>query len=152
MLHVAKVFLNWLMHMIFDGHGKTDMDVLLHPLFRYHLYVGNACPWCHRVLLALAILGLDRYITFTWLLDDAERASRGGWIFDPSTGTDPVFGAKDLKCAAFVPYSPECGSRIVCCPSGFACVAVWLSVNGCLGWEALWLWRLRGAVLLQAGL
>ena len=64
---------------------------------RYHLYVGNACPWCHRVLLALALLGLDRYITFTWLLDDAERASRGGWVFDAATGVDPVFSAKDLR-------------------------------------------------------
>ena len=67
---------------------------------RYHLYVGNACPWCHRVLLALAILGLNPFITFTWLLDDAERASRGGWVFDAATGVDPVFGAADLRYAA----------------------------------------------------
>lgn len=81
---------------------SNDLHMAISVLLprRYHLYVGNACPWCHRVLLALAILGLDRYITFTWLLDDAERASRGGWIFDPSTGSDPVFGAKDLRCVA----------------------------------------------------
>lgn len=24
---------------------------------RYHVYVGNACPWCHRVLLVLALTG-----------------------------------------------------------------------------------------------
>eukprot|EP00892_Ulva_mutabilis_P010512 jgi/Ulvmu1/7833/UM004_0062.1 len=64
---------------------------------RYHLYVGNACPWCHRVLIAIAVLGLQEYISFTWLLDDAERASRGGWVFDGSTGLDPVFGAQDLR-------------------------------------------------------
>lgn len=66
---------------------------------RYHLYVGNACPWCHRVLLALALLGLDGVVSHSWLTDDAERASRGGWIFDAaSTGRDPVFGAADLRC------------------------------------------------------
>jgi hypothetical protein len=25
---------------------------------RYHVYVGNACPWCHRVLLVLALTGV----------------------------------------------------------------------------------------------
>lgn len=29
---------------------------------RYHLYVGNACPWCHRVLLALVVSGLEGHI------------------------------------------------------------------------------------------
>jgi putative glutathione S-transferase len=29
---------------------------------RYHLYVGNACPWCHRVLLALVVCGLEEYV------------------------------------------------------------------------------------------
>ena len=32
------------------------------------------------------------------LLDDPERASRGGWAFDASQGfADPVFQAKDLR-------------------------------------------------------
>ena len=32
------------------------------------------------------------------LLDDPERASRGGWAFDPDQGfKDPVFGAQDLR-------------------------------------------------------
>lgn len=63
------------------------------------MYVGNACPWCHRVLLAVAILNLSSHVSFTWLLDDAERASRGGWVFSQRTGLDPVFGARDLRCA-----------------------------------------------------
>lgn len=29
------------------------------PACRYHLFVGNPCPWCHRVLLALAVCGLE---------------------------------------------------------------------------------------------
>ncbi|GAB4820715.1 hypothetical protein N2152v2_007761 [Parachlorella kessleri] len=61
---------------------------------RYHMFVGNPCPWCHRVLLALAVTGLDRHIGFTWLVADPERASRGGWVFDDR---DPIFGCRDLR-------------------------------------------------------
>ncbi|KAF6254341.1 putative glutathione S-transferase [Scenedesmus sp. NREL 46B-D3] len=32
---------------------------------RYHLYVGNACPWCRHVLLALELSGPDRSITLS---------------------------------------------------------------------------------------
>jgi len=63
---------------------------------RYHLYLGNACPWCHRAGLALALRGLGPpLVTFTRLGSDPTKARRGGWIFtrqDP----DPVFGAADL--------------------------------------------------------
>ena len=61
---------------------------------RYHLYIGNACPWCHRVLLVLILRGLLDKISYTWAVDDAERASRGGWVFD---APEPVFGTKDLR-------------------------------------------------------
>eukprot|EP00882_Tetradesmus_deserticola_P014725 GHRQ01015671.1.p1 GENE.GHRQ01015671.1~~GHRQ01015671.1.p1 ORF type:complete len:191 (+),score=38.88 GHRQ01015671.1:145-717(+) len=61
---------------------------------RYHLYVGNACPWCHRVLLALVFSGLDKHISVGWLADVPEQATRGGWVFQP--GADPVTGARDL--------------------------------------------------------
>lgn len=63
---------------------------------RYHLYVGNPCPWCHRVLLALVISGLGEYVSFSRAVDDPERASRGGWVFD-EPGGDPVFGRRDLR-------------------------------------------------------
>jgi len=56
--------------------------------------VGNACPWCHRCLLALALTGLDGHVTWTEATDDAERASRGGWVFD---APEPVFGKRDLR-------------------------------------------------------
>lgn len=58
------------------------------------LYTGNACPWCHRVELASKLLGLPS-LTLVQLDDDAEKASRGGWIV--KRGRDPVFGAKDLR-------------------------------------------------------
>ncbi|KAL4457697.1 hypothetical protein ABPG75_012562 [Micractinium tetrahymenae] len=60
----------------------------------YHLFVGNPCPWCHRVLLALAVCGLEDIVSFSRAVDDPERASRGGWVFD---GRDPVFGCRDLR-------------------------------------------------------
>lgn len=61
---------------------------------RYHVYVGNACPWCHRVVLALIARGLTQHISITWATDDPERASRGGWVFN---SPEPVFGKNDLR-------------------------------------------------------
>ncbi|KAI8473027.1 MAG: putative glutathione S-transferase [Monoraphidium minutum] len=51
-------------------------------------------PWCHRVLLALALRGLSGAVSVTRLLDIPERATRGGWVM-PAEG-DPVWGAADL--------------------------------------------------------
>eukprot|EP00438_Fugacium_kawagutii_P012095 Skav209444 [mRNA] locus=scaffold2199:69821:87658:- [translate_table: standard] len=60
---------------------------------RHAVYLGNTCPWCHRVALALALRQVPER-----LLDDPEKASRGGWAFDASEGfADPVFDAKDLR-------------------------------------------------------
>jgi glutathionyl-hydroquinone reductase len=49
------------------------------------------------VLLALALRGLGGAVSVTRLLDEPERATRGGWVMPPEG--DPVFGAKDLWCA-----------------------------------------------------
>lgn len=46
------------------------------------MFVGNACPWCHRVLLALILRGLLPAVQIVPMADDPERASRGG----PSDG------------------------------------------------------------------
>lgn len=65
------------------------------------LYVGNACPWCHRVLIALTLLSrcvnapLSTNVRVVQLDDDPERARKGGWII-AGTGSDPVFGERDL--------------------------------------------------------
>lgn len=66
---------------------------------RYVAYVGNACPWCHRVTLTIALRGLGDVVRVVRMTDDAERASRGGWVFErgvPSS-RDPVFDAPDLR-------------------------------------------------------
>lgn len=49
---------------------------------RYHVYVGNPCPWCHRVRLVVNLLGLEGVLAGTTILvDDPIKASRGGWVF-----------------------------------------------------------------------
>lgn len=62
---------------------------------RYHLYVGNPCPWCHRAQLVLALRGISRdEIGMTRLVDDPVRASRGGWIFSEP---DADYKCRDLR-------------------------------------------------------
>jgi len=65
---------------------------------RYHLYTGNPCPWCHRCVLAVKILGLtEDQIGLTVLEDNPRKASRGGWIFSEQR-PDTVFGGcSDLR-------------------------------------------------------
>lgn len=46
---------------------------------RYVVFVGNACPWCHRVLLTLIVRDLLPAVTVVNMADDPERASRGGF-------------------------------------------------------------------------
>jgi putative glutathione S-transferase len=46
---------------------------------RYRLYLGNPCPWCHRVKSAISLLQITD-IPITMLIDDAEKASKGGWV------------------------------------------------------------------------
>ena len=60
---------------------------------RYRVYLGNACPWCHRVALGLALRETPN-VKVVELEDDATKASRGGWIIKTM---DPVFGKRDLK-------------------------------------------------------
>jgi glutathionyl-hydroquinone reductase len=66
---------------------------------RYHVYTGNPCPWCHRVVLTIKLLGfsIPDQIGWTVLEDNPRRASRGGWIFS-SQQPDTVFGGcRDLR-------------------------------------------------------
>jgi len=64
---------------------------------RYHLFVGNPCPWCHRARLVVSIRKFTgQEIGVTQLVDDPVKASRGGWIFGPSS-PDPISRSKDLR-------------------------------------------------------
>lgn len=82
---------------------------------RYRLYLGNACPWCHRVELALVARGLDKAIPITRLEDDPVRASRGGWVMARGA-RDPVFGGTDLRsvyCSADPAYRGRCTAPLL---------------------------------------
>jgi len=82
---------------------------------RYHLYVANNCPWCHRVLLARSILGLQDVITVDVLFpnrsSEDEPLGPNLWKFEPqgqvglngkhvqfeSCTNDSVFGKKYVQ-------------------------------------------------------
>ena len=55
---------------------------------RYHLFVALNCPWCHRVTLACAVLGLQDSITldvaFPNRTDEADPAGPNLWEFAPN--------------------------------------------------------------------
>lgn len=54
---------------------------------RYHLFVALNCPWCHRVTLARAVLGLQDSISmdvaFPNRTDEADPAGANLWEFAP---------------------------------------------------------------------
>lgn len=61
---------------------------------RYYLLIGNPCPWCHRVLMTARIRNCS-WLRIERLVDNAEKASRGGWIFEENS---PFLGKyKDLR-------------------------------------------------------
>lgn len=83
---------------------------LLQESGRYHLYIGNPCPWCHRVALANAILNLPPFVTSSSLEDNPLLASKGGWTFS-KRNPDPLFNANDLK-AVYDTCSPGYTGKI----------------------------------------
>ena len=79
----------------FTGEIEGDSGARFGAGGRYVLYVGNACPWCHRVVLAAALRGIQEpSLRLVRAVDDPERASRGGWVFD---APEPLFGSSDLR-------------------------------------------------------
>ena len=79
-----------------DQNNNDNKGLIMNDLGRYHLYVGNPCPWCHRTKLALAILDIpETAVGVTLLEDNPTKASRGGWVF-ATTRPDPL-GHKDLR-------------------------------------------------------
>ena len=67
-------------------HAIGDPDFPPEP-GRYHLFVALNCPWCHRVTLARAVLGLQDSITldvaFPNRTDEADPAGPNLWEFAP---------------------------------------------------------------------
>jgi putative glutathione S-transferase len=61
---------------------------------RYHLYAGRFCPWSHRVVLQIALNGLERVVSESYV--DGLRDGRG-WAFRESTGPDEVNGFTLLR-------------------------------------------------------
>jgi len=61
-----------------DGDGDNELPA---EKGRYHLYVANNCPWCHRTMMARAILGLEDVISVDVLF--YRRDPDNGWQFLP---------------------------------------------------------------------
>lgn len=70
-----------------NNPSPLEIPIVDEDYRRYKLYLGNPCPWCHRVKAAIAVLNLEGEIPVTMLIDDAEKASKGGWIL-PKPSTD----------------------------------------------------------------
>ncbi|MEL6690609.1 MAG: glutathione S-transferase C-terminal domain-containing protein [Pseudomonadota bacterium] len=67
-------------------HAIGDADFPVEP-GRYHLFVALNCPWCHRVTLARAVLGLTSSITvdvaFPNRTDENDPVGPNLWEFAP---------------------------------------------------------------------
>ena len=71
----------------FRGVLGDDPDFHAEPN-RYHLFVAFNCPWCHRVILARSVLGLEQSITmdvaFPNRTPDDDPVGPGLWEFNPA--------------------------------------------------------------------
>ena len=84
-------------HYLYTGNGKVVLVLKRKGLFSYpdSLLCHSACPWCHRCHFQIHLQNLAG-VEVVRLDDDAERASRGGWIIMDGV-KEPLFNAKDLK-------------------------------------------------------
>ena len=76
-----------MMKKVEPSYISADIDTLTLDS-TYHLYLGNPCPWCHRIYFALEILKSP--ISTTKLIDNPEKASKGGWFIDSKLSPDPM--------------------------------------------------------------
>jgi putative glutathione S-transferase len=91
----------------FDRKPRTFRDVIAkdHAVYtpdsgRYHLYVGYACPWAHRVLIYRELKELQEHISVSVVHPDMLEK---GWGFAKhseevfvGTTEDPIFGSTHL--------------------------------------------------------
>jgi glutathionyl-hydroquinone reductase len=70
---------------------------------RYHLFVALNCPWCHRVVLARNILGLQDSVTmdiaFPNRTEETDPTGANFWEFSPER-TATLTGARLPECTA----------------------------------------------------
>ncbi|MBV6657138.1 MAG: glutathione S-transferase C-terminal domain-containing protein [Devosiaceae bacterium] len=83
-------------------HAIGDADFPAEP-GRYHLFVALNCPWCHRVTLARAVLGLTGAISmdvaFPNRTGDDDPAGPNLWEFNPGRIAS-LTGAPLAECTA----------------------------------------------------
>lgn len=81
-------------------HAIGDPDFPAEP-GRYHLFVALNCPWCHRVILARNVLGLQESITmdvaFPSRTNEGDPAGPNFWEFNPLRKST-LTGAKLPEC------------------------------------------------------
>jgi putative glutathione S-transferase len=76
-----------------EANGTFDVESN-----RYHLYVSHACPWAHRTLITLALLGLEEHITTDVV--DWRMNQDGSWSFNPDeegATADTINGETSLE-------------------------------------------------------
>jgi putative glutathione S-transferase len=56
---------------------------------RYHLYLAHACPWCHRTAIARELLGLQSFLSVSFV---EPLMLEQGWTFGHAT-PDPLYGS-----------------------------------------------------------
>lgn len=78
---------------------------------RYHLYVGYACPWAHRTLIARTIKGLETILPISVVHPDMLN---DGWTFEENFGgtvPDTVLNKKFLR-EIYVAADPTFSGRV----------------------------------------
>jgi putative glutathione S-transferase len=76
---------------------------------RYHLYVCRACPWAHRTMIGVALMGLEDVISISFV--DPIRGARGWAFTEPGRYEDPVNGFHFLS-EAYLAVDPGFEDRV----------------------------------------
>lgn len=68
-----------------DGSSSDGAQGYTAEAGRYHIYVANNCPWCHRVATTRGVLGLQECITMDVLFyrrdPDRVRCRCKAWVW-----------------------------------------------------------------------